>query len=392
MKQSYVLCGGTFFVLLVDAMKRSSSICKQRKEFAEITESNLLEALAKIYNPDFERYLESEKRILKNNTNQFKSCKNWGGTHFEFEQKKLKNAFHNRVINHYTECLSSMTGLTYHFLDISKKSDVLIKALLEVVLADETIKEEQLFYINPDGSPITKAELRNVSEITFQSFLLGIWHYVLVVPENTLGKATYEDWCPQTGNEHSLRKYNKEIGEKSKLSIQVTLLPEITEKNSSADSDTVSTPEESIFEKINRLLQKNTLSLHDADMLQDFIDEWSETIEACIDTDFSMPGFNSVELRDNLRLLCTGNWRYRIRRFKDSELKAMISEIVEILCQLLEYLSDKYMRTVGMNLIPKNESWEEGETLRNVLQPETEELRKKLSDYYNELLRYYPYC
>ena len=105
-----------------------------------------------------------------------------------------------------------------------------------------------------------------------------------------------------------------------------------------------------------------------------------------------MPGFNSVELRDNLRLLCTGNWRYRIRRFKDSELKAMISEIVEILCQLLEYLSDKYMRTVGMNLIPKNESWEEGETLRNVLQPETEELRKKLSDYYNELLRYYPYC
>ena len=76
MSESYILCGGTFFVLLVDAMKRSSSICKQRKEFAEITESNLLEALAKIYNPDFERYLESEKRILKNNTNQFKSCKN----------------------------------------------------------------------------------------------------------------------------------------------------------------------------------------------------------------------------------------------------------------------------------------------------------------------------
>ena len=57
-----------------------------------------------------------------------------------------------------------------------------------------------------------------MTEICLQPFLLGTWHFVLTgVEDNTVGKETYNDWCPPKGR--AQREYVKTLGEDSQREI-----------------------------------------------------------------------------------------------------------------------------------------------------------------------------
>lgn len=227
-EEKYRLCGGTFFVLLSDARKPLLSKAENYKgKKSGITETELLLSLARIVIPDIPEPMSSELKSLRDSTNDFKSCKNWGGGFFRLGDKSVKKSFDERLKSNYYEGLNAMSKLVDKYIDAgtsTKKDEYLIKALVEVILNDKGISDNQLLYICKNGKPITKSELRNTAEICFQSFLLGIWHFVLTaVDNNTIGKDTYNAWCPpHNGSKGSKREYVAAIGENSSLNIHLS--------------------------------------------------------------------------------------------------------------------------------------------------------------------------
>lgn len=227
-EEKYRLCGGTFFVLLSDARKPLLSKAENYKgKKSGITETELLLSLARIVIPDIPEPMSSELKSLRDSTNDFKSCKNWGGGFFRLGDKSVKKSFNERVKSNYYESLNAMSKLVDKYIDAetsTKKDEYLIKALVEVILNDKGISDNQLLYICKNGKPITKSELRNTAEICFQSFLLGIWHFAVTgIKENSIGRKTYEEWCPpHNGSKGSKREYVAAIGENSSLNIHLS--------------------------------------------------------------------------------------------------------------------------------------------------------------------------
>lgn len=227
-EEKYRLCGGTFFILLSDARKPLLSKAENYKvKKSGITETELLLSLARIVIPDIPEPMSSELKSIRDSTNDFKSCKNWGGGFFRLGDKSVKKSFDERLKSNYYESLNAMSKLVDKYIDAgtsTKKDEYLIKALVEVILNDKGISDNQLLYICKNGKPITKSELRNTAEICFQSFLLGIWHFVLTaVDNNTIGKDTYNAWCPpHNGSKGSKREYVAAIGENSSLNIHLS--------------------------------------------------------------------------------------------------------------------------------------------------------------------------
>ena len=56
--------------------------------------------------------------------------------------------------------------------DSIKKDEKLVKALVELISEDETIPDEQKFYVEEDGGYISKKQLLERCYFCFQSFLL----------------------------------------------------------------------------------------------------------------------------------------------------------------------------------------------------------------------------
>lgn len=209
------LCGGTFFTLLLQARKPRMGVREHYKGTSDgLSDPDTLIALIKVVVPDYMEPTPSMKGTFKGNTSDYKSCKISRSAYLPFDDSAEVSAFDNRVKTEYCRTLAAMSGFVAGFIDSgtsTKKDERLVKALLELIDIDETIDDIQPFYINENGSTMTKAALRGVSDICLQSFLLGIWHFVLVNrKDNTFGKTTYDLWCPQ--NRGAERKYTGTLG------------------------------------------------------------------------------------------------------------------------------------------------------------------------------------
>lgn len=256
----YRLCGGTFFTLLLnDRQPLLSKTQNYSGESSGLSEPELLWALIRILKPDIDEKPKITDKTLKDSTHNFKICKNWGNSYFQLDDKSVQRTFDERIKNHYDESLSAMIDFTKKFLDIkssTKKDEYLIKALVEVLAEDDSINDSQEFFVCADGKTMTKREICSAHEITFQSFLLGIWHYVItVVQNNTIGQDTYNDWCPP--NNRSKREYVKTIGENSSRNITLKYCEEYSMKTENvvelADNNTT---QENISDS-NRSYQQN---------------------------------------------------------------------------------------------------------------------------------------
>lgn len=131
-----------------------------------------------------------------------------------------------------------------------------------------------------------------------------------------------------------------------------------------------------------------TISLEDSNLLAEFKKDYDELIIKCIKTDYTVPGVD-INLYDEIDLRYRDKWDVKMLKFKSKELRRIIFELVGALNDLTQYLTEEYMRLLetpnGFELIAKNQSWEEGCKLREVLRPQTNKLRYKLRDLYREL-------
>lgn len=131
-----------------------------------------------------------------------------------------------------------------------------------------------------------------------------------------------------------------------------------------------------------------TISLEDSKLLEEFKKDYDELVIKCIKTDFTVPGVD-INLYDEIDISYREKWDVKMLKFKNKELRRIIFDMVGALSDLTQYLTDEYMRALetprGYILIARNQSWEQGCKLREVLRPQTNKLRYKLRDLYREL-------
>jgi len=227
------LCGGTVFTLILEARQQRYGV---REHFAGdsdgLSEMDTLIGLAQVMVPDLKRPAKTREDTVQGNTTEFKICKTAGGKgYYPFSNRQSKKAFDDRVKGYYAEALKAMCDFVKNFIWVkgSDKQDVnLVKALLDLIERDDSINNSQVFYIMPEGKPVTKQRIDQIDgeDVFLESFLLGVWHYAIMRREgNTIGKATMNEWCPSKGG--APREYEGHMGENLSRNIRLTYLGDV---------------------------------------------------------------------------------------------------------------------------------------------------------------------
>jgi hypothetical protein len=221
------LCGGTFFLLLLEARKQRLSAKEYYAGCTDgLSELNTLIGLAKILVPDLIEPLPTMKKTLQGDVYHYKTCKNEGGQYFHFADSAARFSFDSVVKENYQAALHRMQNFVHSFLEVSgsmKKDERLVRALVDLIDHDDSISDVTQFFINKDGSTSTKQELLLASNICLESFLLGVWHFAVMRPEgNTIGRETFDILCPPKGG--GKRSYEGHLGENLSRNFNLVVL------------------------------------------------------------------------------------------------------------------------------------------------------------------------
>jgi hypothetical protein len=219
-----VLCGGTYFTLILEARRqRTSQRSRYEGEQDGLSQPDTLTGLGKVV---YTEYIPpSNKQTFKTNVNAYKTCAD-DGSNLSFLFQDKVSAFDSKVKSAYNTVLDAMCGFVNTFLEVGtsiNKEEWLIKAILDLIENDESIPDEQEFFIGNNGQGIKKSTLRQMNDFSLQPFLLGVWHYIVVNrPDNRSGKGTFDRWCPSRGR--SERKYEGNMGSGIERMINVDVL------------------------------------------------------------------------------------------------------------------------------------------------------------------------
>lgn len=221
----YKLCGGTLFVLLLHSAK---------KFYPGKSEPYYLAETLKILYPEFQLLEYASVTISR-----FKQCQKKSHSSFSsiFYDDSLRNTIRTEINEKYEAPLKRSEEYVEKNISTESNKDVLfVKAVIEVILNDEDISEETIFYISSDGQPVSKQELRSMNNFYLPSFLLGVLYYVMMnISDNWKEADTYNEWCPPVPGKKD-RPYIANIGENSSLNIELLPKP-ITEKEQPSKPD-----------------------------------------------------------------------------------------------------------------------------------------------------------
>ena len=120
----YKLCGGTFFVLLLNSRKKG-------------IERELLRDMLKIFKPD----LYIDESSFKEQTKKFKICKEHSNLATPFEEAATRKKMTDDINGHYEELLAKMTKFIDKHIAVgsdTQKEKILVKAVLEVIEASHS--------------------------------------------------------------------------------------------------------------------------------------------------------------------------------------------------------------------------------------------------------------
>ena len=194
------LCGGVFFSFLLESRVRRASARVKRAEGTDgLAEYQMLAGLIKVFYPGFKM---PDGRSLSTETARYKKCIKSYSVNMPFDDNALIMEFDKLVKNHYTKAVARMKVFSDDFLERTTdiKIDYALSAIITTIEADETIVKDQLFYVQPNGNPITKGELCGLATVYTEPFLLGIWHFIITQRNNNLvGVDTIDQWLPKFG-------------------------------------------------------------------------------------------------------------------------------------------------------------------------------------------------
>lgn len=232
-----ILCGGTFFTLILQAGKQGLN---ERKKWASksgaLSQGTVLEALIKITTPSYT--ISNDAVSFKSVVSEYKSCKISQSGQLPLSDQAIISAFDKRIKTDYQKTVAVMSDFAVIFLDVDVKGEWLIKALLELIAADQTILSTDEFYIYPDGSKCTKLFLASLSKFCLPSFLLGLWHFIVTKrTNNSVGKDTYNLWHSVAVSKGAKKVFSSKIGDT--IQKQITLLPFVANSTKNTETETI---------------------------------------------------------------------------------------------------------------------------------------------------------
>lgn len=111
------LCGGTFFTLVLQALKPRMKAREHYKGDSDsdgLSDPDVFMGLIRVINPD---YQEPQKGTLKGKTNDYKACKISKGEYLPFGDAAVIQEFDNRIQTSYKAVLSDMDAFVERFLE-----------------------------------------------------------------------------------------------------------------------------------------------------------------------------------------------------------------------------------------------------------------------------------
>ena len=234
------LCGGTFMTLVIQALLQRKKAREHYKgESDKLNDPDVLVGLITVINPDYE---DPGKAVLKTKANDYKSCKLSKGQYLPFGDKLAIEVFDQRVQTDYLAARNDMCIFVDSFIETGTKlqKDVrLVKALIDLIEQDESIDDSVEFMVGENGDAVRKDQLRNLKRVCLPSFLLGIWHFIVINRKNNkVGQLTYDTWCPENGG--GTREYEGTMGDDISIEFDVyTLKPEDETEDTEQEAEVV---------------------------------------------------------------------------------------------------------------------------------------------------------
>jgi len=217
------LCGGTFLTLLLRALKKKHKNGSKQG----LTEPECFMGLIRVITPKYD--FPAAESTIKQDTSKYKNCvlnpatSSW----LPFDVPEYIEPFNELVTSRYGAVLRRMIDFGEQYIDADIMGNWLVNALLELIADDEVIGSDALFYVQPEGNAVTKADMLYQGDIKLQAFLLGVWHYVIMnASDSTIGQATLENYLTDvptvTGAKRTLKK---SVGYGKRFSVEVHILP-----------------------------------------------------------------------------------------------------------------------------------------------------------------------
>ena len=218
------LCGGTFMTLVIQALRqRKKAIEHYKGESDKLNDPDVLVGVITVINPD---YKDPGKAVLKTKANDYKSCKLSKGQYLPFGEKLTIGVFDKRVQEDYLVARNDMSTFVDRFIETGtmlQKDVRLVKALIDLIDQDDSIDDDVEFPIGENGELVRKDHFGDLDKVCLPSFLLGIWHFIVVNRKNNkVGQDTYDIWCPENGG--GTREYEGHIGQSITKEIDVYTL------------------------------------------------------------------------------------------------------------------------------------------------------------------------
>lgn len=118
-KTDYRLCGGTFFVLLLQALKQRTKARSHIKgETDGLDDSSVLIGLFKVA---FPTYAEPHKESFRTITSAFKSCQRSDSMYIPMTEQNLVDSFDSEIHTDYAGVVTRMEQFVEQFLNREKK-------------------------------------------------------------------------------------------------------------------------------------------------------------------------------------------------------------------------------------------------------------------------------
>ena len=191
-KKDYILSSGVLFLLLSD-IKRVSSQSQLMK--------NLSNAIA-----GKNQYWGKDIKTLRTRTSKCINCQESAAFYFPNNSNQIIDMFVKKVVTDFSAVQNQMIDFIKDSLE-KEKLKKLIRNIIFVIENDQTIAEDQAFYINSDGTSVTKQNLRKLELFSASSFLVGTIHFILEnrKSDNLKGRPTIEEISTIDSNRRSLK-------------------------------------------------------------------------------------------------------------------------------------------------------------------------------------------
>lgn len=230
------LCGGTFFVLLLQARPpRRKARDKQKGGSDGLSNPDALTGLIKVFTGSG---VNIHHDSLEKATSEFKECKPSASDYIPFNNQSRISSFNTLIKTEYATLIKRMKEFTDTFIDTNMK-EFLVKAILEVIKDDESISGDAEFFIG-ENYTVKKEELICMNSFTLQPFLLGVLHFILNNrTDNESGRYTIEKWGTKSADRAPRKFDDYPFGQSITQDITVSLYePEQAVSESSCTKDT----------------------------------------------------------------------------------------------------------------------------------------------------------